>query len=545
MMIRGAVPYSRLPWVRPLVEATTAHFDSVAALFAGNPASPESWAEVVRRVRGTHAGGRHRDIASLLARQLASRQAPEAARHAAARLADPGTVAVVTGQQAGVFGGPFYTLLKAISTILVARHVSATTAVPAVPVFWVDAEDHDWAEVHVAHLLDRDSSVVEVALGTLPGAGTQPVGRLVLDAGITETVERLLGALPPSEYSEWLRGALSTRYVPGARLTTAFAGLLDDVLGPHGLVVFEADDPAAKSLVSRAFAHELTHPGQTAELARRGAHRLTAAGHAPQIVPADDTVSLFYLDEGGRRPIRSRDGACAVGDESRTPDSLAAEAVAHPERFSPNVLLRPIVQDMLFPTVAYIAGPSELAYHAQLGDVYQAFGVERPLVVSRASATLLDSAAVKFLERQTVVPLEGLQPQDERALNRLLGSLLPPELDSACAELDALIQDRISRLKEVATAVDPTLAGAADTTGDRMRDTVKTLQAKIVQAAKKKDDTLRRQFSRTRALAFPAGHPQERLLNVAFFLNRYGPDLPARLLAALPALPDQHLVLVP
>jgi uncharacterized protein YllA (UPF0747 family) len=191
-----------------------------------------------------------------------------------------------------------------------------------------------------------------------------------------------------------------------------------------------------------------------------------------------------------------------------------------------------------------VAGPSELAYHAQLGDVYAAFGVEAPLVACRASATLIDSAAARFLERSELA-LEALQPQDESALNRLLERHMPPEVESTFAALDQMFTETTPRLVAAATAVDPTLAGAAETTVARMRDTVKNLQAKILQASKKKDETLRRQFTRTRALVFPDGQPQERLLNVAYFINRYGPQLGARLIEGLPLSADAHYVIVP
>lgn len=540
--VRATVPFARLPWIRPLVSAYATDFRSVASLFPGNPTDPASWSAAVTRVQT--AKRPHRDIATVLERQLASRQAPARAAEAAALLAAPETVAIVTGQQAGVFGGPLYTLLKALSTIRLARHVASTTGAPVVPVFWVDCEDHDWAEVRTAPILDREAGVATVALDDLPGAGTLPVGRLVLDERATLAIAQLAERLPATEYTAPLRDALERCYTPGTTLTRAFARLLDELLGGEGLVVFEADDPAAKPLVSGIFQRELSHPCEAASLARAGGERMAGAGHAPQIIPTEDTVSLFYLDDKARRPLRYRGGQFYIGDESRPMEALTAEAASHPERFSPNVLLRPLVQDALFPTVAYVAGPSELAYQVQLAELYAAHGLERPMLVSRASATLVDSAVLKFLERSGM-PLEALQPQDESALNRLLEGQLPPQLEASCAEIDGFIVAHADRLRSVATSVDPTLSGAVDTTVDRLRDTVKTLQAKIVQAAKKKDETLRRQFMRTRALTFPEGHPQERHLNVSFFLNRYGLDLPSRLLNAVPPVPDSHLVIAP
>ena len=254
-LVRDTIPFSRLPWIRPLVHAYATDFPSVAPLFPGNPDDAATWRTAVERV-GHHPHDRQA-IVPILLDQLAARQAPPAAVDAATRLGVPGTVAVVTGQQAGLFGGPLYTLLKALGTIQVARHVRETCGVDAVPVFWVDAEDHDWNEVRTAHLLDRDFAVADVSLDDVPGAGTHPVGRLVLPAEIDAAISQLASHLAPTEYSDALGDMLRRHYRPGVRLTTAFAGLMDELAGVHGLVVFEADDPRAKPLVSHLFTQEL------------------------------------------------------------------------------------------------------------------------------------------------------------------------------------------------------------------------------------------------------------------------------------------------
>jgi bacillithiol synthase len=174
--------------------------------------------------------------------------------------------------------------------------------------------------------------------------------------------------------------------------------------------------------------------------------------------------------------------------------------------------------------------------------VYREFGVEPPLLYPRATATLVDSGAARFLEKSRT-PFESLQARDESALNRLLESLLPPSLERTFEETDRQIAESAGRLKTAVVSLDPTLSGAVDTTLDRMRETLKTLQGKIIQATKRKDETLRRQFTRTRALAFPDGHPQERILCSVFFVNRCGLLLADRLIEFLPLDTDKHYIL--
>jgi bacillithiol biosynthesis cysteine-adding enzyme BshC len=539
-LVRRAIDFRRCPWVRPLVSDYADRFDSLAPLFAGNPSDPAVWRQTIARVQ--QAPHDRALIADIVSRQLDQRGAPVEARQSAQRLADVHTVAVVTGQQAGAFGGPLYTVLKAVTAIQLARRVQDEHHIPVVPVFWVDAEDHDWEEIRTATTLDAEFAVREVSLPTPPGAGAQPVGTLVLGEQVSRALAELEQALAPTEFTADLMASLGRRYRAGATIGSAFAGWLDDLMGRHGLVVFEAADPAVKPIVSAVFTAEIGAPARTSALVREAGDAMARLGHPPQVEPADDGVNLFYLDGAGRRPIKTRDGRYVIGDQARTAAELAAEAAEHPERFSPNVVLRPIVQDRIFPTVCYVAGPSELAYQAQLGGVYRAFGVEAPLLHSRASATILDSAAARFLERHDVA-FETLQAQDESVLNQMLERQLPPSIDRLIHETERHITDQAAALRQAVLTVDPTLGGAVDTTSERLKDTLRHLHNKIVHASKKKDETLRRQFKRTRDLAFPAGHPQERTLNVVFFANRYGPAFVDRLLDELPVSSACHYLL--
>ncbi len=537
-IIRDAIDARHLPWTRPLAAALTHDFPSVAPWFAGNPQDPAAWAAAIQRVQG--APRQSALTGRALSRQLDRRGAPRAAQTAAASLADAGTVAIVTGQQAGAFGGPLYTILKAVTAIQLARRVSADHGVPVGPVFWVDGEDHDWDEVCTARVLDRDFAPADVTIGAT-GPAHGPVAGRRLDESVGQAIDRLGEILAPTEFTADLLSRLRRHYQPGAGVATAFAGWLDDLLGDLGLVVYEAADAETKPAVARLFAQEVDAPCAS-RLARESADALRAHGHAPQIEPADDAVALFYLNDRGRLPIRrGGDHEYLVGDEPRSASDLQAEASSHPERFSPNVLLRPLVQDTLFPTICYVAGPAELAYQAQLGAVYRTFGVQPPLLYPRVSATLLDSAAARFLDRHAL-SIEALQTQDDSVLNKLLEAQLPAAVETAIRGAEEYLTGQAGSIKPAVAAIDPTLGGAVDTTIERVRETFAQLRNKVVQASKRKDETLRRQFDRARTLAFPGGKLQERALNVAFFVNRYGPTLAARLADVLPLETGKHYV---
>jgi bacillithiol biosynthesis cysteine-adding enzyme BshC len=516
-------------------------FSSIAAFFAGNPAEPEAWRDTIARVRrAPHDRGA---IASVLAGQLAARNSPGQARQGAERLADPAAVAVVTGQQAGLFGGPLYTLLKAVTAIQLAREVSSTHGMPAIPVFWVAGEDHDWHEVRAASFLDAEFGRREVVLPDLPGAGVKAVDALVLDGSVEDAIRALERGLPPTEFKADVVARLRGHYRPGVSMARAFASWLDDLLGAQGLVVFEGSDPLAKPIVADLFAQELSDPGRSVSLVAAACADLRARGFEPQVEPAPDGTTLFYLDEAGRHAIKRKGDGLSIAGRQRSASDVAAEAAAHSERFSPNVLLRSVVQDRLFPTICSVGGPAEIAYQAELGGIYHAHGVERPLLCPRASATLIDSAAAKFLDRPDVT-FGRLQAQSESFLNQLLADQIPPPIDRGLDEAAREVREQLDRIRGAVGSVDPTLVGAADTTRDRMLDALTQLQAKIVQASKRKDDTLRRQFLRTQTLVFPGGRPQERDLSVAFFVSRHGPALVDRLVDGLPHDASSHYLVL-
>jgi bacillithiol synthase len=536
---RTAIDVRRFGWIRPLAGEYAFNFGRVAALYAGDPSSRHAWTETIARVRA-HSRAQAA-VAAMLGAQQARRGAPQAARDTSARLASAQTVAILTGQQAGAFGGPLFTLLKAVTALQLAKRISEEHHTDVVVIFWVDADDHDWDEVASCTVLDAAFQPRTVTLPPPDGAGERPVALLSLDGRVEQTLDELAAALGTTEFSEGVLAALRAAYSPGVGMAEAFARWLETLLGPHGLIVFDASDPASKPLVADLFAREL-RGGRTAALASAAGEQLASLGHQPQVTPQPDSVALFHLD-GSRRPLRRQGDTVLAGDAPFTIDALTEQLKTSPDRFSPNVLLRPIVQDTLFPTICYVAGPSEVAYLGQLRGVYESFGVPMPLIYPRSTATLIDSATARFLSRYEV-PIEQLQQQDESFLNRLLESQIPASVDAALRDAAAALQDKMTRVIEAMPAVDPTLAGAAKTTLSKMEHDLQALQNKMIQAVKRRDETLRRQFTRAQAQIFPTGHPQERTLGVAYFLNRYGPGLVDRLFAELPLKLGQHWIII-
>lgn len=536
---RVAVDLRRFPWIRRLAADYAYDFPAVAPFFSGDPADPQAWAEVIARIQ---AHPRERAaIAAVIATQQARRNAPDAARAAAQRLNDPAAVAIVTGQQAGLFGGPLFTLLKALTALKLAEQVARQHHVPCVAIFWIDAEDHDWDEVRSCTVLDDSLTPGTVSLPSRAAEEPAPVAAARLDDQITNVLDDLERLLPDTEFRADVLSALRRAYAPGTGMADAFGAWIESVLGPRGLVVYDSSDPAAKPLASRVFTREVSAPGESVRRATEAGAALVALGYHSQVHANPDTLALFRLHPG-RRSIRHQDGQAVIGDDRVPLAALLAAARDQPAGFSPNVLLRPLVQDTLFPTVCYVAGPNELAYLGQLRGIYEEFGVPMPLMYQRATATLLDSAAMRFMTKYDVA-LESLQAQDDAALNDLLASQIPATVESAFAEAARAIDAQMQQLVDVIPAIDPTLEHTARSTLGRMQNDLHTLHNKMINAAKRRDETLRRQFSRTRALAFPGGQAQERTVGFVSFLNQYGPSLIDRLEAELTLDLGRHWII--
>jgi bacillithiol biosynthesis cysteine-adding enzyme BshC len=536
---RLPIDIRRFPWIRRLAADYVFDHSRVADFFAGNPDDPAAWRDAIAR---THQHRRDREaIANLVQAQQRARGASDAAISATALLRNPQTVAVVTGQQAGLFGGPLFTLLKALTALRLAEQVKTEHGVPTVAVFWIDAEDHDWDEVKSCSVLDAEMKPLAIAAGDPPQAHSDPVARVRLDESVNAAISALETSLPGTEFTPALIDGLRRAYAPGTGMADAFGRWLETVLGPRGLIVFDASDPGAKPLVSQIFAREIEQSGQTARLAAEAGTALEALGYHAQATPQEGSLALFHMN-AGRQPIRADQGGFVVGDRTESTAALLDRVRTSPEHFSPSVLLRPIVQDTLFPTVCYVAGPNELAYLGQLRRVYDAFSTPMPLIQQRATATLLDSNAVRFLTRYDVA-LESLRAQDEAILNAVLEAQLPPSVESSLDEAVRTLEQRMERLTKEVVQIDPTLEGASRSTLSRMQDDLKKLHGKIIQAAKRKDETLRRQFQNARAQAFPGGEPQERAVGFVYFLNKYGPALVDRLYAELPVDAGTHWVM--
>lgn len=460
---------------------------------------------------GTAAGGASRPREAVCGAVLSANRewgADAAAMSAAERLSAPDALAVVTGQQPGLFGGPLYSLVKAMSAVAAAREVERDTGRPTIPVFWIEGDDHDFEEIRAAWVLGADGEPQSFRYEPTEGAPGLPAFRRLLDESVGPLLDEVAAALPRTEFTDETLAMVTEAYAPGRSLVEAFGRLMLALSRETGLVVLDPTMAAIKRAAVPMYRVAATSRSEGRRRIESANARLAEFGFRPQA--ATDGYGVFSTDGPDERRRRWE------------PESRATEPPPLPpaESLSAAVLLRPLVQDFLLPTIAYIGGPSELAYHAQIGGLYDLHGIPRPLVLPRHQVTILTPAQQRVLDRDGVA-FDDLAAGDESALNRLAAD---PAATDALASARSAIESGMDAVESALTTLDPTLTAASQKARGRIFSTLSDLESKALRAAKRRDEDRRRRYLRTRSAIFPAGVPQERRLSPAVFVNRYGPS---------------------
>src|SRR5205085_8029725 len=313
------------------------------------------------------------------------------------RLRATDCVAVVSGQQIGLFTGPLYTIYKALTAVKLAGCL-AQRGTKAVPVFWLATEDHDWAEVQTAEVIACDGRLAGVGLPADLHTDGTPVGRVVLNEKINDTVQRLFDVLPSSEFTDDLKALVRDAYAPGRTYAAACARLMTALVKAYGLILLDPLDARLKQLAAPRYAEATRRAPEIATAIEARSRELERAGYHAQVHATTDAFPLFLHIDGARHALtRTEDGRYrakgAPDDAAYTTEELAAWAARAPEAFSPNVTLRAVVQDYLLPTIAYYGGAAEVAYFAQTAEAYR--------VLARPATPILHRASMTIVERRT------------------------------------------------------------------------------------------------------------------------------------------------
>jgi bacillithiol synthase len=516
---------SSLPGVTTLFADYLAGHSQITHRFATRFRTEADWQAAVDRVHGRQL--ERGALADVLLDQNRAWEMPSAVIDNVERLRQPDAVAVVTGQQLGIFGGPLFTLYKTITAIRLAGAMEEQLGVPVVPVFWVEGEDHDFAEISVVHLL-RQNDVVDVRLKPPePPSTWGAVGRIVLGEDVVRSIDEVDEALAPSDFHDDVIALLRDAYKPGRTLEDAFVVLWKAFFGKHGLVFMNPDDRRFKRMVSPLFERDLTDGQEVVDAVMSAGAALRPRYHRQ--VTARPT-NLFYLEDTGRYAIDLSDGVYRLRGTDRTfsREQILTELASQPEFFSPNVVTRPLMQDVILPTAYYVAGPGEIAYFAQYAEAYDWAGIPMPGIYPRMSATLVEPKVRKVLERQDADLTElaaGVETVFSNRVRQVSGNGAAGAFEQFRKEVHAGLE----RLKPEVDGIDRTLVRSVEATRAGMIKEIDRLEERVFRAQKRQHDELRGQIEKAAVNLFPEGRLQERVLSPLYYLNKFGPSLIDRL----------------
>lgn len=438
---------------------------------------------------------------------------------------EQGGAVVTTGQQAGLFSGPLYTIYKALTAARLAQALERELGSIVLPIFWVASEDHDWEEVNHVDLLDHSHRLTHFGLS---GTNDPPISmaRHPLGSDINRILDEMADVTAGHEFSDRYIKLIRRAYRPGATVAAAFGDLLQELLGQFDMLMVDAADPAMKEASRALLGDSLARSAEEERVVGERTRELESAGYHGQVAVLPNATNVFYEGETGReRVYRRRDEFTLLeSGKDLTQSDLDRILANDPGRFSPNVFLRPLVESTVFPVLTYVAGPGEASYFAQIGPLFELHGMRSPVVTPRASFVIVEPAMREVLDELGLTVDEIGRPRHE-VLTRLARPLVPADVNEALARVREDISGDYRGLIEAALPLDPNLAGALASVRNEALAGAGRAERKILAHVKRRNGDIAERLDLLRENLWPGGEPQERVLNVMSYLPKYGPEL--------------------
>ena len=443
-----------------------------------------------------------------------------------ARLTDfveQGGYMVTTGQQPGLFGGPLYSVLKALTAARVAAELEAVLGKPVIPVFWVASEDHDWAEANHADVIGVDNELHRVEIAAPDPDVHPPIHRIPMGAVAAERAEEFLQLLPDTDFSGEYFEQIRASFTADATLSDGFHGVMQHLLGRFGIFFTDAGNPALKRHSAALLRDELKRAEEFEGVLSETAGQLEAAGFSLQVPILEGGVNLFLEGPAGRERLY-RDGddfRLRTSDQHVSRADVLAQQEADPSVLSPNVLFRPVVESSVFPTLSYVAGPGEMAYFAQLRAYFEAHGIQMPIIHPRHTAAPVETKIQKVLDKFDL-DVKALHRPFHEVAGDIARDEVPGPVRAALGQLRGAIGKSVGELTQAVKPIDPTLKSSVQHVRSQSFGALDDLEKKIVQALKRENEIALAQLEKAQVHLFPNGKPAERVQNPFYYLTRYG-----------------------
>ncbi len=440
------------------------------------------------------------------------------------------TVAVVTGQQPGIFTGPLYTIYKALTAIKLARYIGEHFSVPAVPVFWNASEDHDFQEVRHVEFINREHRVVSLMYEPQADIEGKSIFDIPVEPSLGFLIDLMAGDTNESEFKSYLVDFLRNSLGRSYSLADWFSYQMQALFGDYGLILVDAHLAPFRQLARSVIGREIKMPLRSSRLVNEAGQQLREKAYHQQIVRKADDVNFFLYAQGRRNKVSFRDEKFvveAVGleyNQTEMLDMLAGE----PERFSPSAILRPLVQDHILPTVAYVGGPGEVSYFAQMRQVYSFFDLVMPVIYPRARAVLVEAGVAKILARYRL-EIEDARRSRKELLDKISSYKVAHPIVQSCDKKLDMLQVVLDELRREIGDVEPTLVEPVDKLKRKIGYEMDKLRDKLIQTQRDDLDIVQQQVNKLRNHLFPEGKEQERMFNIYPYLFAYGVQLIPRL----------------
>ena len=509
------------------------HFDNVRRFFPCAPFSRDWQKDEVSRLH--YDAARRERVAAILERQNRTWGASQETLDNIARFRS-GASAVVTGQQVALFGGPLFSIYKALTAIKLGTEFTHAGQ-ECVPVFWLATEDHDLAEVNHVTLLGPDGSLVPFATEA-HGPEDAPMSVVRFGPEIEARAEEAARLLGDSETAGFLRQS----YRSGETLGGAFARLFSRLFQHSGVILIDASDPELHEIAEPVYRAAVVAASDLDEALLERSRELEAAGYHAQVKVTPSSTLLFSMKDDGRVPVHRANGDFTIAGEKLGEQELLRRITERPAEFSANVLLRPVVQDYLLPTVAYVGGPAEVAYFAQAAVVYEELLGRVTPILPRLSATLVEPRIQRLLQRYGLAPADAFRdPEHLRVL--IAERALPGDINASFDAATEGLEGSMASIRASLERLDPTLVEAAERAGSKIHYQLDRLRERAARAQLRRSEETALHAALLSSSLFPQKEPQERVIGAMSFLGRYGTQLLLTLYdAAKTGCPDHQVV---
>lgn len=517
------IPFNQVLSSSKLLNALLDTFPRVAPFYTYDLHDDEIWARMIglvdKRAHTLPGSG----LASVLLEQNRRFGADAATLANAEALGRADTYAIMTGQQVGLLTGPLYTIYKAMTAVRAAQRLEHRLGRRIVPVFWMASDDHDFHEINHVHVCNQANEVIRLELTPETSIDRRSAVHIPFGPGIIQLIDNFIDALPDSEFKPLIAEFLHESCSPEVTFSEGFARLLTRLFQGRGLVIVDPSDAALKPFMRPIFEQEIRSPLNTTQAVLEAASHLERTGFQPQIDRTPDAMNIFMYHEGCRTPLTYGDDRVHLRhtDVSYTIDELMRMVETSPESFSQNVVTRPIVQDALFPALAYVAGPAEVAYYAQLTGVYDYFDLPYPIVYPRASMTIVERRVGRVLEKWDL-SVEDFLDDIYQIVGQRMRDEIPDEVTQVFDGARTALAEHYGRLAEQVTTIEPTLQNVADSARRKSEFELSKLEDKTVQAIKRAHKTMRQQIEKADPQLYPRHQMQERMYNIWSYIGLYG-----------------------